>query len=102
MELLLKIGHESICRLFAFSTDGPQRCLVMELCPGGSLDERLACRVREGHALSAPLPWQQRVQVAQEVAEALNYLHSLTPPAIHRDLKVSSACENGYTSGESD
>ena len=36
---------------------------------------------------SAPLPplrWQQRVQIAQDILQALEFLHGLTPQMIHR------------------
>jgi serine/threonine protein kinase len=86
--LLTKVSHVHICRLFAFSTDGPQRCLVLELCVGGTLSERLACKPSaDGSAPPRPLLWRHRVQIAVGVASALEYLHALTPQQIHRDLK---------------
>jgi len=39
-ELLLKITHPNICRLLAYSTDGPNALLVMELCTGGELFDK--------------------------------------------------------------
>jgi serine/threonine protein kinase len=90
MSILIRISHPSICRLLAFSTDGPQRCLVLELCTGGALDARIACRPLAGHAPPTPLPWQHRVRLALEIAEALAYLHSLKPePMIHRFVDSS-------------
>jgi serine/threonine protein kinase len=67
MELLCHVSHWSICRLFAYSTDGPQRCLVLELCTGGALDQRLACKPG---AAQPPLSWQARVRIAAEVCVA--------------------------------
>jgi hypothetical protein len=88
MTLLTSVAHENICRLLAFSTDGPQRCLVLELCEGGALDQRLACKAAAGDpAAPAPLEWDHRVQLVVGVARALSHLHSQTPPLIHRDLK---------------
>ena len=29
--------HPNICRLLGVSTDGPKRCLVLEMCPAGAL-----------------------------------------------------------------
>ena len=84
MALLIRVSHRSICRLFAFSTDGPQRCLVLELCTGGALDTRLSCRATGTQQPPAPLGWQQRVHIAFDVASALSYLHALTPQMIHR------------------
>jgi serine/threonine protein kinase len=89
MECLAIFSHANICRLLAFSTDGPSKCLVLELCSGGSLQDRLqpaAARAAEKPALV----WQQRVRIAQQVASALAYLHGLTPQCIHRDLKSAN------------
>jgi serine/threonine protein kinase len=84
MELLCKIAHQHVCRLLAFSTDGPQRCLVLELCAGGALNDRLACKAPDGQMRPVPLPWQQRVRIALHVLLALEYLHGLRPQMIHR------------------
>ena len=86
MELLCAVSHPNICRLLAFSADGPHRCLVLEMCGGGALNERLACKASAGRAPPAPLTWQQRVRIAHGIACALEYLHGLTPQMIHRDL----------------
>jgi serine/threonine protein kinase len=81
------VSFVHICRLFAFSTDGPQRCLVLELCTGGTLSERLACKAAVSNT---PLTWQHRVQIALGIVSALEYLHAMTPQQIHRDLKTQN------------
>ena len=78
----------NICRLLALSVDGPQRCLVLELCPGGTLSDRLAGKVAAGCARPDPLSCRQRVRIALGVARALEHLHGLQPQMVHRDLKV--------------
>ena len=82
--------HTNICSLYAFSTDGPQRCLVLELCTGGSLDKRLECSHQQ-----AALTWQARVSIAVGVARALVYLHSQKPPLLHRDVKSANVLLDG-------
>ena len=74
------MSHENICRLLAFSEDGPSRCLILELCTGGALDDRLACKAPSAE----PLVWQHRVHISLGVARALDHLHGLTPQMIHR------------------
>ena len=37
MELLMDVFHPNICRLLAVSIDAPKRCLVLQMCPAGSL-----------------------------------------------------------------
>jgi serine/threonine protein kinase len=68
--MLCKIAHRNICRLFAFSTDGPNRCLVMELCTGGALDDRII-RKAPGGNVPPPLEWQHRVQILLDIGLAL-------------------------------
>jgi serine/threonine protein kinase len=86
---LCKVAHPNVCRLFAFSTDGPNRCLLLELCAGGALDTRLRCRaVLAGAAPPAPLQWRHRLRIALDIARALAHLHSQEPPILHRDMKV--------------
>ena len=89
MELYSRVSHVNICRLLAFSANGAQRCLVLDLCAGGALNDRLACKASAGCAPPEPLTWQQRVCIAHGIACALEHLHGLTPQMIHRDLKVS-------------
>jgi hypothetical protein len=90
-ELLMRIAHPAICRMLGFSTDGPQRCIVLELCVGGSLEERLACESVQGRCARPPLPWGQRVRIAVDMADALVYLHTLQPkPMLHRDVKTAN------------
>jgi serine/threonine protein kinase len=90
---LLQVTHPHICSLFAFSVDGPQLCLVLELCTGGSLDRRL--EVTAATSSKAPLRWQARVRIAAQVAQALVYLHSQSPPLLHRDVKSANVLLDG-------
>jgi hypothetical protein len=98
MALLQRASHANICRLLAFSSDGPHRCLVLELCSGGALNERLACKVAAGRAPPAPLTWQERVRIAHGIASALEYLHGLTPQMIHRCVGCTYKCHEALVS----
>ena len=59
--------------MLAISDDGPCKCLVLELCTGGALDTRLACK---GEPRPVALAWQHRVRIAYGIASALTHLHS--------------------------
>jgi serine/threonine protein kinase len=85
VEFLSQIQHKNLCRLYACSTDGPQKCLLLELMDG-ALDSRLM-------ALPS-LGWEQRVWIALSSTRALSYLHTRSPPAIHRDIKVRRATKS--------
>lgn len=66
---------------------GAEACLVMELCPGGSLADVINSRVP---ANLGGLPEKQVVQVLWQVATAVSKLHSLSPPIVHRDIKAEN------------
>jgi serine/threonine protein kinase len=63
---------------------------VLELCTGGSLEARLACKAAGAQLPPQPLKWEHRVNLAQGVAHALAHLHSRDPPIVHRDVKTAN------------
>lgn len=59
--------------------------LVYEFMANGNLEEHLSGKK------SNALTWSERLQIALDVAQGLNYLHNGCNPAIiHRDLKASN------------
>ncbi|GLT70887.1 hypothetical protein SLA2020_429390 [Shorea laevis] len=88
INLLKRINHSNIIRLSGFCVHGGNTYLVYEYAENGSLTDWLHGNKYPG---SSPLAWKQRVQVAYDVADALNYLHNYTnPPYIHKNLKTSN------------
>ena len=84
--LLLELRHPNIVQLIGGSWDIElgQMCLVLELCPRGSLDA-----VLENTLL--PLTWQgELLPIATGVARGMAYLHAQSPPIVHRDLKPAN------------
>jgi serine/threonine protein kinase len=75
------------------STNAQQKCLVLERMDG-PLDTRLA--------LGVPLGWEQRVWISLCVCKGIAYLHSLSPPMIHRDVKSQNILLVGFSSSELD
>lgn len=63
--------------------------LVFEYAENGSLSDWIhGARSRAGDSI---LTWNQRLQIALDVAEGLEYLHhSTTPSYVHKDLKSSN------------
>jgi len=54
--------------------------MIMELCEHGNLFDLIAEK-KEG------LSWPQRLKIARDVANGMNYMHTLQPPIMHLDLK---------------
>lgn len=83
VELLRKVSHASIITMLDAILMNTTIHIIMELCSGGTLFDRL-------HFLkpsAIPLSWPQRMRICTSVASAMEYLHGLDPPIIHRDLK---------------
>ncbi|XP_057794781.1 protein LYK5 [Salvia miltiorrhiza] len=77
---LRQINHSRIIRLSGYCVHEGTTYLVYEYAQNGSLKEWVW-----------RLDWKQRVQVAYDVADALNYLHHFTnPPYIHKNLTTAN------------
>ncbi|XVE62380.1 hypothetical protein DITRI_Ditri06bG0113900 [Diplodiscus trichospermus] len=88
INLLKKINHTNIIRLSGFCLHEGNTYLVYEYADKGSVSDWLHSNKLK---TSFTLSWKQRVQIAYDVADALNYLHSyINPPYIHKNLKSSN------------
>ena len=84
-----KMCHPCLVTLYGVTAKSPR--LVMEFIQGGDLHEVLF--TQSGRAQlpqSAEESLRVRLRIAFDVACALQYLHSLTPPIIHRDLHAGN------------
>lgn len=92
INLLKQINHANIIRLSGYCFHEGNTYLVYEFAEKGSLDTWLFRHQNEENSVSRPvLGWKERVQIAFDVAEAINYLHSyVNPPYIHKNLKSSN------------
>jgi hypothetical protein len=65
-------------RLLGVSVDGEQRCLILQMCPAGSLFDVLQNGRKQLKANTKPtFGWRQRVEVAVAIARALVHMVSL-------------------------
>jgi len=40
--------------------------------------------------MSPSVPWKQKMSFARDIVAAVDYLHTLDPPVVHRDLKAAN------------
>ncbi|GKV33331.1 hypothetical protein SLEP1_g41854 [Rubroshorea leprosula] len=93
INLLKKINHTNIIRLSGFCFHEGSSYLVYQYAENGSISDWLQSNKNQA---SHTLSWQQRVRIAYDVADALNYLHNYTnPPYIHKNLKTSNILLDG-------
>ncbi len=78
--LLNDLRHPALPVVIDYFTEGSGWFLVMDFVPGDDLASRL--RAQRG-----PFPVEQVIRWADQVLDALEYLHGHEPPIIHRDIK---------------
>ncbi|GMF33823.1 unnamed protein product [Phytophthora lilii] len=66
-------------------------CVVLEYMDGGDLRSLLTNYEATGHPVGFN---REKVTIALQVCHALAYMHSLSPPVIHRDLKSRNVLLN--------
>lgn len=85
INLLKKLNHSNIIRLSGFCIREGTSYLVFEYSENGSISDWLHSSGKKS------LTWKQRVEIARDVAEALDYLHNyITPPHIHKNLESTN------------
>ena len=82
--MMASLRHPAIVMYLGVCLDPP--CVVTEFCARGSLSDVLK-RANTSAALAQTLDWARRLNMALDAAKGMLYLHSCTPPIIHRDLK---------------
>lgn len=75
--VLRSLHHNNVLRFIGVLYKERRLHLVTEYIAGGTLTELI-------HDTSQPLPWEQRVSFAKDIAAGMAYLHSMN--IIHRDL----------------
>ncbi|MCD7450445.1 Receptor protein-tyrosine kinase cepr2 [Datura stramonium] len=88
MDILGKIRHRNIVKLYASLMREGSNLLVFEYLPNGNLFEALHLEVKAG---KTELDWYQRYKIAVGTAKGIAYLHhDCFPPIIHRDIKSTN------------
>ena len=78
-KVLASLNHQNIGGIYGLEDAGDTRALVLELVEGPTLAERIA---------QAPLPAEEALGIARQIAEALEAAHE--QGIIHRDLKPAN------------
>ena len=78
--MLAALNHPNIATIYGLEQSGGTSCLVMELVPGDTLQERVQ---RDG-----PVPLEEALAIAKQIGDALEAAHD--KGIIHRDLKPAN------------
>ncbi|XVE55051.1 hypothetical protein DITRI_Ditri03aG0130200 [Diplodiscus trichospermus] len=85
MDILGKIRHRNILKLYACLMKAGSSYLVFEYMANGNLYQALR---REKKGGQPELDWYHRYKIALGAAKGISYLHhDCSPPIIHRDIK---------------
>jgi len=78
-QLLASVNHPNIAQIYGLEQVGSAGCIVMELVEGETLEQKLA---------NGPLPLDEALEIARQVADALSAAHERG--IVHRDLKPAN------------
>lgn len=93
LKILQKVNHGNLVKLMGISLDRDGNCFfVYEYAENGSLDKWLNHKSSTSTLSSVGfLSWSQRLNIALDVANGLQYMHEHTQPNIvHRDIRTSN------------
>jgi serine/threonine protein kinase len=78
--LLARVHHQALPRVSDHFSEGDGQFLIMQFIPGDDLAEKYTQR-------RTPFPAGEVFTWADQLLDALDYLHTQEPPIIHRDIK---------------
>ncbi|XP_031280586.1 putative leucine-rich repeat receptor-like protein kinase At2g19210 [Pistacia vera] len=89
IKLLMRVHHKNLTTLIGYCMEGTYMGLVYEYMAVGNLENYLSGK--DGYILS----WEDRLRIAMNAAQGLEYLHyGCKPPIVHRDVKPANILLN--------
>lgn len=84
VSLLSRIHHRNLVAFLGYCHQDGKNILVYEFMQNGTLKEHL-------HGRDRHITWIKRLEIAEDSAKGIEYLHTgCTPSIIHRDIKTSN------------
>ncbi|XP_061356605.1 probable LRR receptor-like serine/threonine-protein kinase At1g05700 [Gastrolobium bilobum] len=91
VKLLMRVHHRNLTSLIGYCNEETNIGLIYEYMPNGNLYELLSGK----NSRPKFLTWEDRLRIAVDSAQGLEYLHNgCTPPIIHRDVKSTNILLN--------
>ncbi|KAL0562320.1 hypothetical protein IC582_002774 [Cucumis melo] len=88
-EILTIVHHRNLVSLIGYCDEAENKALIYEFMANGNLRKHLS------DSSTTVLSWKQRLQIALDAAQGLEYLHNCCkPPILHRDMKTSNILLN--------
>ncbi len=84
--VLARLDHPNLPKVSDYFSQNGREYLVMDFIPGHDLRELVNQARQEGQFLEE----RQVLDWADQLCDALAYLHNQTPPIVHRDIKPSN------------
>ncbi|KAK4784449.1 hypothetical protein SAY86_018817 [Trapa natans] len=90
-QLLMIVHHRNLVSLVGYCDDTENMALIYEFMEYGNLRQHLSDQRTSSHILT----WNERLRIAVDAAQGLDYLHNgCKPPIVHRDLKTPNILLN--------
>ncbi|XP_068196382.1 receptor-interacting serine/threonine-protein kinase 2-like [Antennarius striatus] len=89
-EVLHKARFNYIIQIFGICNEPEFFCIVTEFMSNGSLD--LLLHEKDTYP---GLAWPLRLRILYEIALGVNFLHNMSPPLLHHDLKTQNILLDG-------